>query len=186
MAAPRVLTRTLCAFHRLASSGSVNLLSISRQAGHHHSLPIQMTRNLSLSATRYNNPRRYSDKHEWVSLDANDSHLGTVGISKYAQESLGDVVYVQLPEVGATFSEGDEVGAVESVKAASEIYTPVSGEIVEVNEALEEKPSLVNKDCLGEGWIFKIRLSKADEFASLMDEEAYEKFLRQLDEDKDN
>lgn len=80
----------------------------------------------------------------------------------------------------------DEVGAVESVKAASEIYTPVSGEIAEVNQALEEKPSLVNKDCLGEGWIFKIRLSNADEFTSLMDEEAYEKFLRQLSEENGN
>jgi len=119
--------------------------------------------------------RRYSPKHEWVSKDGN---IGTIGISNYAQEALGDVVYVQLPDVGATFSKNEEIGAVESVKAASEIYTPVAGKVVEVNQQLEDKPGLVNTSCTNEGWIVKLELADSKEFQELMDENAYSEYLK--------
>jgi len=131
---------------------------------------------------RHFSDRRYSDKHEWLSLDATKK-TGTVGISKYAEEALGDVVYVQLPDVGNEFAQNDEVGAVESVKAASEIFTPVSGRIVEINDKLEDKPGLVNSSCYGEGWLFKIELSKSQEVDQLMDEQSYEKYLKSIREE---
>ncbi|KAI2798819.1 hypothetical protein BLOT_010800 [Blomia tropicalis] len=122
--------------------------------------------------------RRYSEKHEWVTLDANDKSIGTIGISNYAQEALGDVVYVQAPEIGSEHNQDDEVGAVESVKAANEIYTPLSGTILEVNQALDEKPGLINSSCYDEGWIFKIKIKDPKEVDGLMDEKAYEQFLK--------
>jgi len=126
--------------------------------------------------------RRYSDKHEWLALDSNKK-IGTVGVSQYAQEALGDVVYVQLPDVGNTFAQNDEVGAIESVKAASEIYTPVSGRITQINELLEEKPGLVNSSCYENGWLYKIELNKIEEFDQLMNEESYQKYLKSIKED---
>ena len=111
-------------------------------------------------------------------MDANDKTIGKVGISRYAQEALGDVVYVQFPDIGEKFAQHDEVGTVESVKAANEIYTPVSGTIVEVNKALEEKPSLINSSCYDQGWIFKIKLSEPGEVDGLMSDEGYTKFLK--------
>lgn len=97
----------------------------------------------------YVTDRRYTDKHEWVSV--NNAGVGTIGISKYAQESLGDIVYAQLPEIGVTLEQKDECGALESVKAASEVYSPVSGKVVEKNVAVEETPSLINTSCYEQG-----------------------------------
>ena len=116
---------------------------------------------------------RYTKEHEWIRLDGD---VGTVGISNFAQEQLGDVVFVDLPEIGKTVASGDEAAVIESVKAASELYAPVSGEVVEVNNTLNDTPELVNSDPTGEGWFIKIRLSKADEVQALMDEAAYTAF----------
>lgn len=121
---------------------------------------------------------KISEEHEWVSRSGDTA---TVGITDYAQNALGDVVFVELPEVGASFSKGDEVAVVESVKAASEIYTPVSGEITEVNSALEDEPDKINASPLDDGWLFKIRLGNAGELDELMDEEAYEAFTAGLE-----
>ncbi|XP_039763817.1 glycine cleavage system H protein-like [Pararge aegeria] len=118
--------------------------------------------------------RYYTRDHEWVTVDAG---VGTVGISNYAQEALGEVVFVQLPEVGSAVASGDECGAVESVKAASEIVAPVSGTIVEKNSAVESTPSLINKSYFDEGWLFRVKLSAPDELKQLMDQTAYDKFL---------
>ena len=116
---------------------------------------------------------KYTKEHEWISIDGD---VGTVGISNFAQEQLGDVVFVDLPEIGKIVAPGDEAAVIESVKAASELYAPVSGEIIEVNSALNDAPDLVNSDPTGEGWFVKIRLSKADEAQALMDEAAYTAF----------
>ena len=119
---------------------------------------------------------KYSSEHEWVSPAVDG--VVTLGISDFAQSELGDVVYVDLPEVGNTYAAGDRIAAVESVKAASEVYTPVSGEIVEVNEALDGEPGIVNSDACGEGWICKIKLSEPGELDGLMDAAAYEEFCK--------
>ena len=113
---------------------------------------------------------RYTTDHEYVRTEGK---IGTVGISNYAQEQLGDIVFVELPAVGATFKKGDEVAVVESVKAASEIYAPVSGTVTEVNEALSDEPGLINSDPAAAGWIFKLELSDEAELESLLDEAAY-------------
>ena len=122
--------------------------------------------------------RKYSEEHEWADVDG---EVATIGISDHAQEQLGDVVFVELPEVGATLAKGAEAGTVESVKAASEVYTPVSGEVVEINDTLADDPSLVNSDPFGAGWFFKVRLSDAAELDTLMDETAYRKFAESDD-----
>ena len=114
--------------------------------------------------------RHYAESHEWV-LDNGDGTV-TVGISDHAQESLGDVVFVELPEVGQTLSKGDEFGVIESVKAASDLYAPISGEVVEVNEALEDSPENVNEAPYEDGWIMKVRLDGAVE--GLLDADAYQ------------
>lgn len=123
--------------------------------------------------------RLYTEKHEWISLKQDQQSIGRVGISNHAQEALGDVVYIQAPEVGAKFSQFDEVGAIESVKAASELVTPVSGEVVSNNELLEGKPGLVNSDCYGDGWLFEIKLTDPKELDKLMSEEQYTKYLEE-------
>ena len=117
---------------------------------------------------------KYSEDHEWISVD---DDIGTVGITNHAQSQLGDIVFVELPEVGSTLEAGDEAGVVESVKAASDLFTPVSGKIVKVNEALDAEPSLANSDPTGNGWFFKIKLSDADELNSLMDEASYNELI---------
>ena len=117
---------------------------------------------------------KYSEDHEWISVD---DDIGTVGITNHAQSQLGDIVFVELPEVGSTLEAGDEAGVVESVKAASDLFTPVSGKIVKVNEALDVEPSLANSDPTGDGWFFKIKLSDADELNSLMDEASYNELI---------
>jgi glycine cleavage system H protein len=113
---------------------------------------------------------KYTEDHEWISVDGD---VGTVGITVHAQEQLGDIVFVELPDVGKTVAKGDEAGVVESVKAASEIYAPVAGEIVEVNEALADAPGTANSDPTGSGWFFKIMLADKGELDGLMDEAAY-------------
>jgi glycine cleavage system H protein len=122
---------------------------------------------------------RYTEDHEWVRIEGDTA---VCGISDYAQEQLGDVVFVELPEVGRVVSAKDEVAVVESVKAASDIYAPISGEVVAVNSAVEEDPETVNRDALGKGWLFKIKLADAGEADSLMDESAYEDYIAGLDE----
>ncbi len=119
---------------------------------------------------------RYSPEHEWVSPAVDG--VVTLGITYHAQSELGDVVYVDLPEVGATVAAGDSIAAVESVKAASDVFTPVSGEVVEVNEELDAEPGTVNADANGAGWICKIRLSEPSEVDGLMDAAAYEAFCQ--------
>ena len=117
---------------------------------------------------------QFSKDHEWI--NAADPAAAVVGITVHAQDALGDVVFVDLPAVGTTFAQGDVAGVVESVKAAADVYMPVSGEIVEVNEALRADPSLANSDPLGAGWFFKVKLAKPTEIAALMDEAAYKAF----------
>ncbi|MBS0608460.1 MAG: glycine cleavage system protein GcvH [Comamonadaceae bacterium] len=117
---------------------------------------------------------KFSKDHEWVNTA--DANAAVVGITVHAQEALGDVVFVDLPEVGKTFAQGDVAGVVESVKAAADVYMPVSGEIVEVNEELRNDPSLANSDPLAAGWFFKVKLSNPAELDGLMDETAYGNF----------
>lgn len=119
---------------------------------------------------------KYSSEHEWVSPVVDG--VVTLGITDHAQSELGDVVYVDLPSVGDTFSKGDSIAAVESVKAASEVYTPVSGEVVEVNEVLDAEPATVNADANGAGWICKVRISDPSELDELMDAAAYAEFCK--------
>ena len=117
---------------------------------------------------------KYSEDHEWISVD---DDIGTVGITNHAQSQLGDIVFVELPDVSSTIEAGGEAGVVESVKAANDLFTPVSGKIVEVNEALDAEPGLANSDPTGNGWFFKIKLSNADELNSLMDEASYNELI---------
>lgn len=114
---------------------------------------------------------RYSESHEYVKVEGD---CGVVGITDYAQEQLGNVVYVDVPEVGDEVTAGETFGAVESTKAASDLVCPVSGEVVEVNEALEDEPELVNKDAFGEGWIIKVKLTNPEEVEQLLDAKGYE------------
>ena len=122
--------------------------------------------------------RRYSKDHEWVTVEG---EVGTVGISDHAQEQLGDVVYVEVPEAGATIEKGGQVATIESVKAASEIYSPVSGEVIEGNGALADEPGAVNSDPHGAGWFYRIKLTNTAELDGLMDEDAYKAYLESLD-----
>jgi len=121
--------------------------------------------------------RKYTEDNEWVEVDGEN---GVIGISDYAQEQLGDVVFVELPSVGKVLDQRDEAAVVESVKAAAEVYTPVSGEVIEVNEELNNDPSLVNTDAFGEGWFAKLKLTDPTELEDLMDEGAYKTFLAGL------
>ena len=119
---------------------------------------------------------RFTKDHEWVRLDGD---LAVIGITDYAQSQLGDVVYVELPEPGHRVEQGKEAAVVESVKAASEVYAPVSGEVAEVNEALAADPAKVNADPLGEGWFMKLRLDDPHQLDGLMDEAAYQRFVEE-------
>lgn len=121
--------------------------------------------------------KRYTEDHEWLDIDGD---VATVGITSYAQSQLGDVVFVELPETGVQIAKGKEAAVVESVKAASEVYAPISGEVVEVNTALPDAPDTVNSDPEGAGWFMKIRFADQAEVASLMDETAYKAFLDTL------
>jgi glycine cleavage system H protein len=116
----------------------------------------------------------FTKNHEWISIDGD---VGTVGITDHAQEQLGDIVFVELPEKGLELAQGDEACVVESVKAASEVYAPISGEIVEANEALAENSGLVNEDAEGAGWFMKINLTNKSELEELMNKDAYDAFV---------
>jgi glycine cleavage system H protein len=116
---------------------------------------------------------KYTEDHEWLNVEGDTA---TVGITHHAQDALGDVVFVDLPEVGKAYAQKDVAGVVESVKAAADVYMPVSGTVTEVNEALRADPALANSDPLGVGWFFKVKLSDASQIAALMDETAYTAF----------
>lgn len=116
----------------------------------------------------------FSKEHEWVRVDG---EMATIGITQYAQDSLGDIVYVELPSVGAEVSQFANTGVVESVKAVSDLYTPISGEVVEVNSALENDPSLVNREPFDGGWLFKVRLKDADEANNLLSPQTYDEMV---------
>ena len=116
---------------------------------------------------------KYTEDHEWLKVEGN---VATVGITVHAQDALGDVVFVELPAVGTTFAQKETAGVVESVKAAADVYMPVTGEITEVNEALRADPALANTDPMGAGWFFKVKLSDATELDALMDETRYTSF----------
>jgi len=121
---------------------------------------------------------KYAKSHEYVHFDEKDK-VGTIGITDYAQKELGDVVFVELPQVGTQLEAGDELGSIESVKAVSELFSPVSGEVVEVNEALTDKPELVNTDPYGDGWMIRIRLTDPTEMDELlMNAEEYEEYIQ--------
>ena len=116
---------------------------------------------------------RYTKEHEWVRVDGDEA---TIGITDFAQDQLGDIVYVELPAVGSRVEKGKEAGVVESVKAASEVYAPVSGEVTAINGGLADDPARVNKDAMGEGWFYKLKLANPAELGDLMDDAAYRAF----------
>jgi glycine cleavage system H protein len=116
---------------------------------------------------------KYTEDHEWLKIDGD---IATVGITHHAQDALGDVVFVDLPSVGTTLTQKEVAGVVESVKAAADVYMPVSGEVTEINEALRDDPALANTDPLGAGWFFKVKLSDASQLVELMDETSYSAF----------
>ena len=122
---------------------------------------------------------QYNDEHEWIRVEGDE---GVLGISDFAQDQLSDVVYVELPEVGDTFEQGDIFATVESVKAASDVYMPVGGEILEINEELEDSPELVNQDPYGEAWFTRISIADPSELDELMNAEMYKAFVESLDE----
>ncbi|HEV8688697.1 MAG TPA: glycine cleavage system protein GcvH [Ideonella sp.] len=120
----------------------------------------------------------FTADHEWINIE--DHEAAVVGITLHAQDALGDVVFVDLPEVGKTYNKGEIAGVVESVKAAADIYMPVTGEVVEVNEELRANPALANTDPMGNGWFFKVHVTRMDEFDQLMDPPAYDALLKTL------
>ena len=120
---------------------------------------------------------KYSNEHEWIRVEGD---IGTIGITNYAQEQLGDVVFVDVPQAGRKIAKGESVAVVESVKAASEIYAPVSGEVIESNAELANTPGDVNSEPMGKGWFFKMKLSDKSELDGLMDENAYDAFVKSL------
>lgn len=121
--------------------------------------------------------RYFTEDHEWIELDGD---VGTVGITHYAQEQLGDIVFADVPDEGKELTKGDEAAVVESVKAASDIYAPVSGTVIEGNAALADNPALINEDPEGDGWFFKLTLTDTGELDGMMDEAAYEAFVAKL------
>jgi glycine cleavage system H protein len=117
---------------------------------------------------------KYSKEHEWVRVDGD---TGVIGISDYAQGELGDVVYVELPEIGRKLESGNPFGTIEAVKAVSELFSPVSGEVIEVNDTLEGDPALINRSPYGDGWMIKLKLANLDELSDLMDAESYKDMI---------
>jgi len=117
---------------------------------------------------------KYSREHEWVAME---NEVATVGITDHAQEQLGEIVYIELPAVGEKVSKDDPFGVIESVKAVSDIYAPVSGTVIEINEDLPESPEMVNEDCYGDGWLIKVKISDATDFDDLMDASEYEEMV---------
>ena len=121
--------------------------------------------------------RKYTDEHEWIDIDG---AIATIGISDYAQGQLGDIVFVELPEAGRSLAQGDEAAVIESVKAASEVYAPASGEVTEPNPDLDADPGKVNADATGEGWLYKMKITDAGELDDLMDEDEYKGYVEGL------
>jgi len=117
---------------------------------------------------------KYTKDHEWIGIDGD---VGTIGITEYAQGELGDVVFVELPAVGAKLTQGKTFGTIEAVKAVSDLYVPLSGEVADVNKKVQETPEVVNKDPYGDGWMIKVKLTKTGEVSSLLDAEAYKKLI---------
>jgi len=124
----------------------------------------------------YPDDYRYTTEHEWVRVE---DDIAVIGVTDFAQKELGEVVFVELPQVGHVYDAGDEIGTIESVKAVAEVFTPVAGEVVEVNEALADDPELVNEDPHVDGWLIKIRYSASSDLESLMDAESYAEFAQQ-------
>ena len=124
---------------------------------------------------------RYAESHEWVRVDG---EIGTVGITDHAQKQLGEIVYLELPEVGHMYDAGDEFGTVESVKAVSELFTPISGEVVEVNKAAVTEPGIINDVPFGDGWLIKVKLSTDVEIGKLMSADAYGEYVREEEQEK--
>ena len=124
----------------------------------------------------YMSKKKYTKDHEWVSFE---NEIATIGISNHAQESLGDIVFIELPSVGNSVKAKDEICVVESVKAASDIYAPIDGEIIEVNNNLENDAAIINQDAENEGWIFKMKISDSNQYSELMSEDEYKQFLEQ-------
>lgn len=122
-------------------------------------------------------PRYFTDEHEWIEVE---DDTATVGITDYAQEQLGDIVFVELPEVGTTLDKGGDAAVVESVKAASDVYSPITGEVTEINDGLEEEPGMVNSSPEEDGWFFRMTIADASELQGLMDEAAYKEFVENL------
>jgi glycine cleavage system H protein len=131
----------------------------------------------------YPSEYRYTEEHEWILVEDDTC---TLGITDFAQGELGEVVYIELPDVGDTFDAGDEIGSIESVKAVSSIFTPLAGEVVEVNEKLEDSPETVNNDPHGDGWLVKLKVETPEDAGALMDAESYTAFLQEEDDDEDD
>ena len=128
---------------------------------------------------KYDPNCKYDEEHEWIRVEGDE---GVIGISDYAQDQLSDVVYVELPEVGDLFDRGDVLAVVESVKAASDVYMPVTGEVLEINELLEDSPELVNQDPYGDAWLVRVTIADPAELDELLDAEAYKSYVETLDE----
>ncbi|KAL1007242.1 hypothetical protein UPYG_G00083910 [Umbra pygmaea] len=165
----------------ISANFSTVLPQISRpvQISAHRLLWIANNARALSTASRLFTALKFTDKHEWVRVEAG---VGTVGISKFAQEALGDVVYCGLPEVGQKLEQMEEFGALESVKAASELYSPLTGEVTEINRELTDNPGLVNKSCYEGGWLIKMTIDIPVELDDLMDADSYDKFIKSLDE----
>lgn len=174
----RATLRTLCCH---SGKGTVATFALSMRSLAAARKPLQhlcAARGFSSSPLLLS-ARKFTDKHEWISVE---NGIGTVGISSFAQEKLGDVVYCGLPEVGTKLNKQDEFGALESVKAASELYSPLTGEVTEINKALEETPGLVNKSCYEDGWLIKMTVENPSELDDLLSEDAYEKYIKSIDD----
>merc|ERR1712215_117309 len=165
---------TTMSLTRVASTYSSRLLSQSMTG----CVSIPPLRSLSVSVSRPGD-RYFTKKHEWVLVEGSK---GTVGVSKYAADALGDVVYAQLPEPGDTVTAGEECGALESVKAASEIFSPVTGTVIEKNDKVEDGPALINQSPMEEGWLFRVEMVDPDQVTGLMDKENYENYLKQCED----
>ena len=126
---------------------------------------------------KYMDERRYTRDHEWIKIDKD---IAIIGITEFAQEQLGDIVFVELPEVGKLLSKGDEAAVLESVKAAAEVYCPIGGEVIEVNDGLNDDPSVVNNDPYGKGWFIKLRVTDPESIDQLMDELDYNSFVESV------
>jgi len=128
---------------------------------------------------KYDPNCRYDEEHEWIRVEGDE---GVIGISDYAQDALSDIVYVELPEVGDVFDKGDVLAVIESVKAASDVYMPVTGEVLEINDLLEDSPELVNQDPYGEAWLVRVTIAEPAELDDLLDAGAYKSYVETLDE----